>query len=132
MVNRMHKSKLGFTLIELLVVLAILATLLTIAVPRYFGSVDKAKEASLKQNLLVLRDAIDKYHTDNGEYPNSLEALAQGRYIRFIPEDPITQSKETWILLKPTGEDDGESKLIYDVRSGAPGNSRDGIPYANW
>jgi type II secretion system protein G len=128
----MHKSKLGFTLIELLVVLAILATLLTIAVPRYFGSVDKAKEASLKQNLLVLRDAIDKYHTDNGEYPNSLEALAQGRYIRFIPEDPITQSKETWILLKPTGEDDGESKLIYDVRSGAPGNSRDGIPYANW
>ncbi|HLP80410.1 MAG TPA: prepilin-type N-terminal cleavage/methylation domain-containing protein [Nitrosomonas sp.] len=127
----MYKRKHGFTLIELLVVLAILATLLTIAVPRYFSSVDSAKEASLKQNLLVLRDAIDKYHLDNGEYPNSLEALAQGRYIRFVPEDPITQSKESWVLIKPQGEDE-ESKLIYDVRSGAPGNSRDGEPYANW
>lgn len=131
MVKSMYKRKHGFTLIELLVVLAILATLLTIAVPRYFSSVDSAKEASLKQNLLVLRDAIDKYHLDNGEYPNSLEALAQGRYIRFVPEDPITQSKESWVLIKPQGEDE-ESKLIYDVRSGAPGNSRDGEPYANW
>lgn len=129
--NSMYKNKHGFTLIELLVVLAILATLLTIAVPRYFSSVDSAKEASLKQNLLVLRDAIDKYHSDNGEYPNSLEALAKDRYIRFVPEDPITQTKESWILIKPQGEDE-ESKLIYDVRSGAPGNSRDGEPYASW
>lgn len=127
----MYKNKHGFTLIELLVVLAILATLLTIAVPRYFSSVDSAKEASLKQNLLVLRDAIDKYHSDHGEYPNSLEALTKDRYIRFVPEDPITQTKESWILIKPQGEDE-ESKLIYDVRSGAPGNSRDGEPYASW
>lgn len=127
----MYKPKHGFTLIELLVVLAILTTLLTIAVPRYFNSVDSAKEASLKQNLLVLRDAIDKYHADNGEYPNSLEALAQDRYIRFVPEDPMTQSKESWVLVKPQGADE-ESKLIYDVRSGALGNSRDGEPYATW
>ncbi|MAZ10522.1 MAG: type II secretion system protein G [Sutterellaceae bacterium] len=131
MVKKMYKPKHGFTLIELLVVLAILATLLTIAVPRYFNSVDSAKEASLKQNLLVLRDAIDKYHADNGEYPNSLEALAQDRYIRFVPEDPMTQSKESWVLVKPQGADE-ESKLIYDVRSGALGNSRDGEPYATW
>ena len=131
MVKKMYKPKHGFTLIELLVVLAILATLLTIAVPRYFNSVDRAKEASLKQNLLVLRDAIDKYHADNGEYPNSLEALAQDRYIRFVPEDPMTQSKESWVLVKPQGADE-ESKLIYDVRSGALGNSRDGEPYATW
>lgn len=127
----MYKHKDGFTLIELLVVLAILATLLTIAVPRYFSSVNSAKEASLKQNLLVIRDAIDKYHADNGEYPNSLEALAKDRYIRFVPEDPITLSKESWVLIKPQGEDE-ESKLIYDVRSGALGNSRDGEPYASW
>lgn len=131
MVKPMNKTQPGFTLIELLVVLAILSTLLTIAVPRYFGSVDRAKEASLKQNLVVLRDAIDKYQTDNGEYPNSLEALAQGRYIRFVPEDPITKSKETWVLVKPSGEEE-DSKLIYDVRSGAPGASRDGTSYASW
>jgi general secretion pathway protein G len=130
-VNRMHKYKLGFTLIELLVVLAILATLLTIAVPRYFSSVDNAKEASLKQNLVVLRDAIDKYYTDHSEYPSSLEALAEGRYIRFVPEDPITQSKDTWVLVRPSGEEEN-SKLIYDVRSGAQGNSREGESYASW
>lgn len=127
----MGKFKHGFTLIELLVVLAILATLLTIAVPRYFSSVDKAKEASLKQNLLVMRDAIDKFHADHGQYPTSLEALAKGRYIRFVPEDPITQSKETWVLVKPSGEDE-ESKLIYDVRSGASGSSLEGSAYASW
>ena len=129
----MRKLKQGFTLIELLVVLAILATLLTIAVPKYFGSVDKAKEASLKQNLLILRDALDKYHTDKGEYPSSLAALAEGKYIRFIPEDPITQSKETWVLIEPpAGDEEEQSKLIYDVRSGAAGNSREGTPYASW
>lgn len=126
----MYKKKNGFTLIELLVVLAILATLLTIAVPKYFNSVDKAKEAALKQNLSVLRDAIDKYQADNGEYPSSLGALVQEKYIRFIPEDPITQSSETWVFVKPQGEED-ESTLIYDIRSGAQGNSRDGNPYAS-
>lgn len=81
--------------------------------------------------LVVLRDAIDKYHSDNGEYPNSLEALAQGRYIRFVPEDPLTQSRETWVLIRPAGEEE-KSTLIYDVRSGAPGASRDGSAYASW
>jgi general secretion pathway protein G len=127
----MFKQKSGFTLIELLVVLAILATLLTIAIPRYFNSVDKAKEAALKQNLFVLRDAIDKYHADNGEYPRTLKILVQEKYVRLIPMDPITQSSETWVLVKPQGEED-ESTLIYDVRSGAQGNSRDGNPYASW
>lgn len=131
MVIPVKKFKCGFTLIELLVVLAILATLLTIAVPRYFNSVDKAKEASLKQNLLILRDAIDKYHGDHGEYPKSLQVLADERYIRFVPEDPMTETKESWILIKPEGEDE-ESKMIFDVRSGAQGQSRGGEPYATW
>lgn len=131
MVNKMERNSKGFTLIELLVVLAILATLLTIAVPRYFGSVDRAKEASLKQNLLVMRDAIDKYHADHGAYPASLELLAQNRYIRSVPEDPMTQSRETWVLIKPAGEDE-ESRLIYDIRSGAQGASRDGTAYSSW
>jgi general secretion pathway protein G len=129
--EKMRQHTKGFTLIELLVVLAILATLLTIAVPRYFGSVDRAKEASLKQNLMVMRDAIDKYHADNGSYPGSLDLLAQNRYIRSVPEDPITQSRETWVLIKPAGEDD-ESTLIYDIRSGAEGASRDGTTYSSW
>ncbi|MCQ8895627.1 type II secretion system GspH family protein [Limnobacter humi] len=121
----------GFTLIELLVVLAILATLLTIAVPRYFNSIDQSKEAALKQNLLVMRDAIDKFHSDHGQYPNSLQSLAKGRYIRFVPEDPLTKSKDTWVLIKPADED-SDANSIYDVRSGAPGKSRDGTSYATW
>ncbi|HEU4441117.1 MAG TPA: prepilin-type N-terminal cleavage/methylation domain-containing protein, partial [Burkholderiales bacterium] len=72
----------GFTLIELLVVLAIIATLLTIAVPRYYSSLDKSKEAVLKENLYQLRDAIGKYYADRGKYPESLQALATDKYLR--------------------------------------------------
>ena len=128
---RTHSRLLrAFTLIELLVVLAIVATLLTIAAPRYFASVDKAKEAALKQNLYLLREAIDKYKADTGDYPASLQALADQRYLRNVPPDPITESLTTWLLVAPPDKPD--DKKIYDVRSGAPGNGRDGTPYAGW
>jgi general secretion pathway protein G len=120
----------GFTLVELLVVLAILAILITIAVPRYFGHVDRAKEAALKQSLSVMRDAIDKYHGDLGKYPDSLDELATRRYIRKVPLDPITDSAATWIILPPP--DPGAAGAAYDVRSGAPGEGGDGTPYAEW
>ncbi len=119
----------GFTLIELLVVLAIIATLLMLAVPRYFSSVDKSKEAVLKENLYQMRDAISKYYGDKGRYPESLEALATDKYLRKVPVDPITESADTWLIIPPR---DPEKSGVYDVRSGAPGASRAGPPYAEW
>ncbi|MFN4329281.1 MAG: type II secretion system protein [Limnobacter sp.] len=127
----MMKKVAGFTMIELLIVLAILATLLTIAAPRYFSSVDRAKESALRQNLFVLRDAIDKFHSDNGEYPEELAVLVDKRYIRFIPEDPFTRTTDSWILIRPAGADT-DSKEIYDIKSGATGTSTKGDPYGNW
>jgi general secretion pathway protein G len=144
----------GFTLIELLVVMAIIATLLTIAVPRYFGSIDRSKEAVLKQNLRSIRDAIDKYYADNERYPETLEALAAGRYLRDVPVDPVTGSAATWIIVPPRVEvatgrpgerievrpddrgalraDDRSASRVYDVKSGAPGTASDGTVYGEW
>ena len=119
----------GFTLIELLVVMAIIATLLTIALPRYFGSVDRSKEAALKQSLSVMRDALDKYYADNAKYPEQLEELAEKRYIRSVPIDPITERSDTWTIVEVPA-DAGVKGSVYDVRSGAPGNTSDGKPFA--
>jgi general secretion pathway protein G len=120
----------GFTLIELIVVLAILALLLTIAIPRYFAHVERAKEATLKQNLNIMRDAIDKFHGDKGRYPETLDELVTVRYIRGVPQDPITESTTTWKVLPPIDPD--EKGAVYDVKSGAEGNGQDGKPYADW
>lgn len=119
----------GFTLIELLVVLAIIATLLTIAVPRYFGSLESSKEATLKQSLSVMRDAIDKHLGDTGRYPASIDELVSKRYLRATPVDPITERNDTWQTVAAT--EPGQSGM-RDVHSGAPGNGRDGTPYASW
>ena len=119
----------GFTLIELLVVLAIIATLLTIALPRYFSSVEKSKEAVLRENLYVTRDAIGKYYSDKGKYPESLEALVTEKYLRSLPIDPLTESNTTWVVLPP---EDPKKGAVYDVKSGAPGKAADGTPFADW
>ena len=119
----------GFTLIELLVALAIIALLLSIVVPRYFGSLTRADEAALKENLFVMRDAIDKHFADTGRYPASLEELAMKKYIRAVPTDPLTQSTASWVVVPPT---DTQLGAVYDVRSGAKGTARDGRPYEQW
>jgi general secretion pathway protein G len=119
----------GFTLIELLVTLAIIALLLSLVGPRYFSNVTKAEETTLKHNLATLRDAIDKHYADNGKYPGSLEDLVQKRYIRALPLDPITQSATSWLLIPP---EDPQKGAIFNVKSGAQGNARDGTPYSGW
>lgn len=119
----------SFTLIELLVVLAIVATLLMLAVPRYFSSVDKSKEVVLKENLYQMRDAIGKYYGDKGKYPESVEALATEKYLRKVPMDPITESATTWVVVPP---DDPQKSGVYDVKSGAQGNASDGSAYTEW
>ena len=119
----------GFTLIELLVVLAIIATLLTLTLPRYFKSVDRSKETVLRENLNVTRDAIGKYYADKGKYPESLEALATEKYLRKVPMDPITESAATWVVVPP---DDPKKGAVYDLKSGAQGKASDGTLYSEW
>jgi len=119
----------GFTLIELMVVLAIIATLLTIAVPRYYSSLDKSKEAVLKENLYQLRDAIGKYYADRGKYPESLQALATDKYLRSVPLDPVTDSASTWIVVAP---EDPQKGGVFDVKSGAVGKAIDGSEFSTW
>ncbi|MBK8118367.1 MAG: prepilin-type N-terminal cleavage/methylation domain-containing protein [Sulfuritalea sp.] len=120
----------GFTLIELMVVMAIIAVLLTIAAPRYFNHLDRAREATLRQTLAVVRDAIDKFHGDTSSYPESLEELVTKRYLRAAPIDPITDSAQTWVLLPPPAAN-GNGKL-WDLKSGAEGSGANGTPYAEW
>lgn len=120
--------KRGFTLIELLVVLAIIATLLTLAVPRYFDHIERSKEAVLRENLAAVRDAIDKHHADTGLWPETLESLAEKRYLRTVPTDPITERADTWQLVPPP---DGESG-VYDIHSGAEGTATNDQAYADW
>jgi len=117
----------GFTLIELLVVMVIIASLLSIAVPRYFRSLDHAKEVVLLQDLAVIRDALDQYYEDRGRYPDTLVQLTDDRYIRKIPVDPITKSAETWVT---TNRGEGDIDGIFDIHSGADGVNSDGIPFA--
>lgn len=119
----------GFTLIELLVTMAIIAILLSLAVPQYFGRVEGAREAVLRENLHQMRDALDKYYGDNGRYPDKLQDLVTRRYLRRIPPDPITDSDQTWVLVPPT---DPRMGGIYDIHSGASGNGKDGTAYATW
>lgn len=125
----MRNRSRGFTLVELLVVLAIIATLMTLVAPRYTGSVDKAKEAVLRQDLATLREAIDKHYGDTGKYPATLEDLVTKRYVRKIPDDPITDSATTWRVIAPP---DAQGGAVFDVKSGAKGKSRDGTAYEDW
>jgi general secretion pathway protein G len=127
--HHLGKMRRGFTLIELLVVLAVLGTLLTLALPRYFSSIDKSKEAVLKENLYQMREAISRYHADKGKYPETLESLAADKYLRKVPLDPVTESPATWIVVAP---EDPANGGVWDVRSGAPGKGLDGSEYAQW
>ena len=119
----------GFTLIELLVVMTIVAILLTLVAPRYVKHVDRTKEIVLRQNLIQVRDVIDKFHADKNKYPDSLEDLVEKHYLRSLPIDPITDSTATWTFIAPQ---DGEPGAIYSVKSGAPGQAADGSTFSEW
>lgn len=120
----------GFTLMELMVVMAIIASLMTLALPRYFHSVERSREAVLKHDLAAMRDAIDKFLADRGRYPATLEELAEKRYLRKLPVDPVTDSATSWVVVPPPATDGREG--VYDVRSGASGTSLDGEAYDSW
>jgi general secretion pathway protein G len=119
----------GFTLIELLTVMTIIAILLTIAVPRYFNSIDRSKEVTLRQDLNVMRDAIDKFYGDTGALPETLDELVTKKYLRAIPADPMTESAATWQIVPPP---DPKKTGVHDVKSGAPGKALDGSNFQDW
>lgn len=124
------KSQTGFSLMELLVVLVLIALLASIVTPVVTNSIERAKESTLKENLFVMRKAIDDYYADRGAYPAGLETLVEENYLRRIPKDPITEKKQ-WALIHVEGEHGGQSGII-DVRSESDKTSREGIPYNEW
>lgn len=120
----------GFTLIEILVVLTIVATLLTLVTPRYFHTIDQARETTLRHDLATMRDAIDKFYGDVGMYPASLEELVQRKYLRAVPQDPMTESADTWVLVPPSNA--GARGAVADIRSGSEDTALNGSLYAAW
>jgi general secretion pathway protein G len=127
------KRQGGFTLLELLIVVALIGILTTLIVPQFRKTPQKAKEAVLKEDLFVLRDVIDQYFADKGKYPDTLQALVDDGYLRKIPQDPITQSADSWqIETVPAEEGEDATGGVYDVHSGAPGAGLDGTNYSDW
>lgn len=118
----------GFTFVELMVVMAIVAMLISIALPRYFEGLQRAREAVLMEDLNVMRKAIDHYHADKNAYPANLQALVSERYLKFIPEDPITNSNETWQIVLPPDN----ANQVYDIHSGSSETASNGTLYNAW
>jgi len=131
---RKDRTQSGFTLVELMVVIAIMLILLLLAVPRFAGAVKHAREAALKEDLQTMRTAIDTYTMDKQKGPQSLDDLIQNGYLRAIPEDPITRSKDTWVTdnIEAMYSLDETEPGITDVHSGSTDTGTDGQPYSSW
>ncbi len=133
-VTKIKQAIRGFTLIELMVVMAIISVLLAIALPIYSKSITRAKESVLRNNLFTLRSMIDEYTVDKQKAPETLQVLVTDGYLRQIPQDPMTNSDQTWRVIMedtPVGGSNG-SPGIFDVRSGSDKTSLEGSAYADW
>lgn len=129
-----RRNQRGFTLIELTIVIVIILILVAIAAPMYSYSVIRAREATLKQDLDTMRKCIDAYTLDKERAPQSLDDLVSAGYMREIPMDPFTRSRDTWVVVQEDlySSIDQTEPGITDVHSGATGNSLDGAPYSSW
>jgi general secretion pathway protein G len=130
---RSGRPDAGWTLIELLVVLSLILVLASMALTQYRNSITSAKEAALRSNLFLMRDAIDQYYADKTRYPETLETLVSEHYIRAIPEDPITNATD-WRIILADAEPGALTATagVYDVKSSAPGIAIDGSQYSDW
>jgi general secretion pathway protein G len=128
------KAQGGFTLIELLIVVTLIIVLAGIGLATYTTSITRAKEATLKEDLFRLNDALDQYNADKGHYPTDLAALVTEGYVRKIPEDPFTKSADTWQTEMSDADPSNSSAVpgVQTVKSGAQGTSLDGTPYSEW
>ncbi len=129
-----HRVESGFTLIELLIVLSLIVILATMGMTQYQNSVTHSREAVLKEDLFRLRDAIDQYYADKGQYPSTLDALVSEHYLRAIPDDPLTRSNSTWqtVPAEPDPNNPTAEAGVYDVKSGSDGSALDGTKYSDW
>jgi general secretion pathway protein G len=134
--GRLWRGRLqaGFTLIELLIVITLIIILSTMGMTQYRASVIHAREATLKEDLFRMRDAIDQYYADKGQYPSGLDALVSDGYMRKVPEDPFTKSAETWqtVPAEPDPNNPIAEPGVYDVKSGSEATALDGTKYAEW
>jgi general secretion pathway protein G len=133
-VRRIPKQDAGFTLIELMIVMAIIGVLATLAIPSFVGAIKHAREAVLKEDLHVMRAAIDSYTMDKQKAPMSLDDLVQDGYLKSIPEDPMTRAKDTWVIDTSDAMHslDQTDPGIDDVHSGSEETGSDGQPYSSW
>lgn len=124
----------GFTMIEVLVVMTLIVVLATMGMTQYRNSVTRAEEAVLKENLFRMRDAIDQFYADKNKYPTDLAELSSEGYIREVPTDPMTKSKDTWTTTQaePDANNPASQVGIYDVKSGSDRTALDGTRYADW
>jgi general secretion pathway protein G len=122
----------GFTLVEMLLVLMLIALLATLVTPVVTGGLSRARESTLRADLYALRKAIDDYYADTGAYPSELDELVTKRYLRRIPPDPVTESRDTWVLVRAEDDKAAKGGGILDVRSGSPEVARDGSPFKDW
>ena len=132
--NTTSGNQRGFTLIEVLVVVTLIVVLAGIGIATYTTSLTRAKEATLKEDLFRMNEAIDQYHADKGAWPQDIASLASAGYIRQIPKDPFTNSSETWQteMSDPDPTNPGEMSGIQRIRSGAPGTALNGENYSDW
>jgi len=119
----------GFTLLELMIVMTIVGILATMAEPSFRTATIKAREAALKKDLFIFRDAIDQFYADQGAYPPSLKDLVDKKYVRSIPVDPFTKSADTWVVVMSQEE---EGSGVFDVHSGSDLVALDGTTYNTW
>jgi len=128
------RSDRGFTMIELMVVMFLISVLAAMGMAQYRNSVTYSRESVLKEDLFRMRDAIDQYYADKGQYPSTLDALVSDGYVRKIPDDPFTRSSSTWqtIPAEPDPNNPTAEAGVYDVKSGSDATALDGTKYADW
>jgi general secretion pathway protein G len=132
--ERRDRSERGWTLIELVIVMTIITILAGMAMTVHRNTVIIAKEATLKEDLFRMRDAIDQYYADKMKYPADLQALVTDGYMRDIPIDPFTDSRDTWQTIPAESDPSNPSADpgVFNVKSGSDKVSFQGQPYADW
>jgi len=132
--TRPQRPANGFTIIELLIVMTLIIILASIGMTQYRNSVTRAQEAVLKENLFRMRDAMDQFYADKNKWPADLAELVSEGYIREIPEDSITKSKDTWqtVTAEPDANNPASAGGISSVHSGSDRTAMDGTRYSEW